>query len=167
MKVGSLFSGIGGLDLGLERAGMQVIWNCENDPYCSRVLAKHWPTIPNLGDITQIDWSGVERVELICGGFPCQPASLAGKRKGRDDERWLWPVETEDNPEPGPVLMAFKTNPQPTKGCSGWYARTDFDPRMFASINKETFVRVVGNEMRGLARDVADEECKWRDDHDR
>jgi DNA (cytosine-5)-methyltransferase 1 len=91
LTVGSLFSGIGGLDLGLERAGMAVIWQSEIDPYASRVLAKHWPDIPNLGDITQIDWSRVEPVDLICGGYPCQPFSLAGVRRGESDPRHLWP----------------------------------------------------------------------------
>jgi DNA (cytosine-5)-methyltransferase 1 len=91
MKVGSLFSGIGGLDLGLERAGMEVAWQSEIDPYCCRVLAKHWPGIPNLGDVTTVDWSTVERVDLICGGYPCQPFSLAGRRGGADDPRHLWP----------------------------------------------------------------------------
>lgn len=88
---GSLFSGIGGLDLGLERAGMTCKWQSEIDPYASQVLKKHWPEVPNYGDITKIDWNGVERVDLICGGFPCQPHSLAGKREGADDERNLWP----------------------------------------------------------------------------
>jgi DNA (cytosine-5)-methyltransferase 1 len=91
VKVGSLFSGIGGLDLGLERAGMTVIWQSEIDPYASRVLAKHWPDVPNLGDITKIDWSTVERPDLICGGYPCQPFSLAGVRRGEGDPRHLWP----------------------------------------------------------------------------
>ena len=91
MKVGSLFTGIGGLDLGLERAGMTVIWQSEIDPYASRVLKKHYPHVPNLGDITEIDWSTVERPDLICGGFPCQPFSQAGSRKGADDPRHLWP----------------------------------------------------------------------------
>jgi len=91
LTVGSLFSGIGGLDLGLERAGMEVIWNSEIDPFASRVLARHWPTVPNLGDITTIDWSSVERPDLICGGYPCQPFSLAGNRGGSDDPRHLWP----------------------------------------------------------------------------
>ncbi len=91
MNVGSLFSGIGGLDLGLERAGMTVKWQSEIDPYCSRVLAKHWPHVPNLGDVKLVDWSTVERVDLICGGYPCQPFSIAGARRGRDDERHLWP----------------------------------------------------------------------------
>ena len=91
MTVGSLFSGIGGIDLGLERAGMQVIWQSEIDPYASRVLAKHWPNVPNLGDITTIEWSTVERPDLICGGYPCQPFSLAGARQGQHDRRHLWP----------------------------------------------------------------------------
>lgn len=92
LTVGSLFSGIGGIDLGLERAGMRVIWQAEIEPYCARVLAKHWPTVPNLGDVNTIEWSEVERPDLICGGFPCQPVSVAGRRLAQDDERWLWPA---------------------------------------------------------------------------
>lgn len=91
LTVGSLFSGIGGIDLGLERAGMRVVWQSELDPYCSRVLAKHWPNVPNLGDVTLIDWSEVERPDVVCGGYPCQPFSLAGSRKGSKDARHLWP----------------------------------------------------------------------------
>jgi DNA (cytosine-5)-methyltransferase 1 len=91
VRVGSLFSGIGGIDLGLERAGMTVIWQAETDPYASKVLAKHWPDVPNLGDVTKIDWSDVERPDVIAGGFPCQPVSSAGRRLGQADERWLWP----------------------------------------------------------------------------
>lgn len=91
MRVGSLFSGIGGLDLGLERAGMEVRWQVEQDAWCQRVLAKHWPNVTRYGDIKTIDWTEVEPVDLICGGFPCQPVSLAGKRLAQDDPRWLWP----------------------------------------------------------------------------
>lgn len=91
MNVGSLFSGIGGLDLGLERAGMHVIWQSEIDPYACRVLAKHWPHVPNLGDVTLIDWSTVERPDIVCGGFPCQPVSETGSHLGTEDDRWLWP----------------------------------------------------------------------------
>jgi len=91
LTVGSLFSGIGGLDLGLERAGMNVIWQSEIDPYACRVLKKHWPEVPNHGDIKQIDWSRVERPAVICGGYPCQPFSTAGNRKGEEDPRHLWP----------------------------------------------------------------------------
>src|SRR5690606_7177861 len=91
LTVGSLFSGIGGIDLGLERAGMETRWFSEIDPYASRVLAKHWPNVPNHGDITQIDFRAVEAVDVLCGGFPCQDLSLAGKRAGIDGERsGLW-----------------------------------------------------------------------------
>jgi DNA (cytosine-5)-methyltransferase 1 len=91
LTVGSLFSGIGGLDLGLERAGMNVIWQSEIDPYASRVLAKHWPEVPNYGNIKNIRWRDVVRPDVICGGYPCQPFSTAGKRQGTDDPRHLWP----------------------------------------------------------------------------
>lgn len=94
MKFGSLFSGIGGFDLGLERAGMRCSWQVERDPYCLRVLAKHWPDVPRHHDIKELDrddFAGLDAVDLVCGGPPCQPASLAGKRRGADDDRWLWP----------------------------------------------------------------------------
>ena len=91
MKVGSLFAGIGGFDLGLERAGMRVAWQCEIDPDARAILAKHWPKVPCYGDIRSIDWADVEPVDLICGGYPCQPFSHAGSRQGSDDPRHLWP----------------------------------------------------------------------------
>jgi DNA (cytosine-5)-methyltransferase 1 len=91
MKVGSLFAGIGGFDLGLERAGFEITWQVEIDPYCQRVLAKHWPHVQRYGDIRAIDWATVPRVDLLCGGFPCQDLSFAGKRAGIDGERsGLW-----------------------------------------------------------------------------
>jgi DNA (cytosine-5)-methyltransferase 1 len=87
--VGSLFSGIGGLDLGLERAGMRIAWQAETDPYCCRVLAKHWPSTPNLGDVTRIDWTETPHVDLICGGYPCPAFSQAAR--GRNVAPDLWP----------------------------------------------------------------------------
>ena len=91
LTVGSLFSGIGGLDLGLERAGMRVIWQSEIEPYACRVLKKHWPEVVNHGNIKEIDWTKIERPDVICGGYPCQPFSTAGKRRGEEDSRHLWP----------------------------------------------------------------------------
>ena len=91
MKVGSLFAGIGGFDLGLERAGFEIAWQVEIDPYCQRVLAKHWPAVTRYGDIREVDWHAVEPVDLLCGGFPCQDISLAGKGAGLTGERsGLW-----------------------------------------------------------------------------
>lgn len=91
LTVGSLFSGIGGFDLGLERAGMRVIWQSEIDPYASAVLRKHWPEVPNHGDIRSIRAGTVERPDLICGGFPCQDISVAGAGAGIGGERsGLW-----------------------------------------------------------------------------
>lgn len=91
MKVGSLFTGIGGLDLGLERAGMEIRWQVEIDPFCRAVLEKHWPHVPKYGDIREVKGDELETVDLICGGFPCQPVSIAGRRLGEADPRWLWP----------------------------------------------------------------------------
>ena len=82
MTYGSLFSGIGGIDLGLDRAGMRCIFQCETDPYACKVLEKHWPGVKRYGDITQVNWEEAERPDLLCGGFPCQDISQAGKRAG-------------------------------------------------------------------------------------
>ena len=91
LTVGSLFSGIGGLELGLERAGMTVRWQVEFDEWCQKVLTKHWPEVPKYGDVRELQASSLEAVDVICGGFPCQPVSLAGKREAQADPRWLWP----------------------------------------------------------------------------
>lgn len=91
--VGSLFSGIGGMDLGLERAGFQVRWQVENDAYATRVLAKHWPDVQRYGDIRTVDWRSVERVDLVAGGFPCQDishANVAGRRGLWGSQSGLW-----------------------------------------------------------------------------
>ena len=91
MQVLDLFSGIGGFSLGLERAGMKTAAFCEIDPYCRAVLAKHWPEVPCYHDIRTIREEFLGTVDLICGGYPCQPVSMAGKRKGKNDDRYLWP----------------------------------------------------------------------------
>lgn len=79
---GSLFSGIGGIDLGLELAGMRCAWQVEIDPFCRQVLAKHWPGLPLFEDIKTVDAAQLAPVDVIAGGFPCQDVSSAGKRRG-------------------------------------------------------------------------------------
>jgi DNA (cytosine-5)-methyltransferase 1 len=91
MKFLSLFSGIGGFDLGLERAGMECVGQVEFNTFCQRVLAKHWPNVKRMGDIHGVRGTEFGAVELICGGFPCQPFSTAGRQRGTDDSRHLWP----------------------------------------------------------------------------
>ena len=70
---------------------MEVVWQVEVDEWCQRVLAKHWPDVPKYGDIRELAGDELEAVDLICGGFPCQPVSVAGQRRGTEDPRWLWP----------------------------------------------------------------------------
>lgn len=94
MNVLDLFSGIGGFSLGLERAGMRTVAFCERDEFCRAVLHKHWPDVPCFDDIRAIDAGGLDRlgrIDLVCGGFPCQPFSVAGKQAAHADDRYLWP----------------------------------------------------------------------------
>lgn len=83
LRIGSLFSGYGGLDLAVEDVfDGETVWFSEVNLAPARVFAHHWPGVPNLGDITTIDWNEVEPVDVICGGFPCQDVSTVGKRAG-------------------------------------------------------------------------------------
>jgi DNA (cytosine-5)-methyltransferase 1 len=88
---GSLFTGIGGFDLGLERAGWRCAWQVEVDPYRQSVLERHWPHVPRYGDIRDVDPAGLEPVDLVCGGFPCEDISRVGRRAGIDGAKsGLW-----------------------------------------------------------------------------
>jgi site-specific DNA-cytosine methylase len=83
IRIGSLFSGAGGLDMAVERFfGGRTVWHSEIDPAASKVLAHRWPDVPNLGDINAVDWSTTEAIDILCGGFPCQDVSAAGRRAG-------------------------------------------------------------------------------------
>ena len=92
LTIGSLFAGIGGLELGLEWAGLgPVLWQVEKDKYCQKVLAKHWPDVERYDDVCKIKAGTVEPVDLLCGGAPCQDLSSAGKGAGLTGSRsGLW-----------------------------------------------------------------------------
>ena len=96
IQVLDLFSGIGGFSLGLERAGFETVAFCEIDKYCRLVLQKHWKDIKIYSDVREIkkerlEADGIPSPDVITGGFPCQPFSVAGRQKGSRDNRYLWP----------------------------------------------------------------------------
>jgi len=96
MRMLSLFSGVGGIDLAAQWAGIETVAFCEIDPFCQKVLRKHWPDVPIFPDIKKLtkevlDDAGIGRIDIVAGGFPCQPYSVAGKRRGKEDDRHLWP----------------------------------------------------------------------------
>ena len=106
--IGSLFSGYGGLDIAVQNhCDATVSWHSEVDVSANKILAIHHPDVPNLGDITQIEWTSVPPVDILTGGYPCQPFSQAGKREGANDERHLWPYVCTaiDALRPGLVVL--------------------------------------------------------------
>ena len=107
----SLFSGIGGLDLAAEMAGIQTVAMCEKDPFCRRVLCKHWPDVPIYEDVFELRGEDVGPVDVIHGGFPCQPFSVAGRQRGQKDERYLWPEFSRLVEEIGPRWVVAENVP--------------------------------------------------------
>jgi len=107
----SLYSGIGGIDLGFDRAGMRCVAQVEKDPYCLRVLEKHWPDVMRFDNDETVGRHNLPAARLICGGPPCQPFSTAGQRRGADDPRNRWPQMRRIISEVRPDWVVFENVP--------------------------------------------------------
>jgi DNA (cytosine-5)-methyltransferase 1 len=117
MNHASLFSGIGGFDLAAEWMGWKNVFNCEWEEFPQRVLKHHFPNAKQYGDIKELDATAYAgRIDILTGGFPCQPYSLAGKRKGKDDERHLWPEMLRVIRECAPRYVVGEN----VRGLVGW-----------------------------------------------
>jgi DNA (cytosine-5)-methyltransferase 1 len=121
---GSICSGIEGIGMGLAGGGYEPIWFCENDRSASKILAHHYPGVPNLGDLLTTDWGAVPTVDLLTAGFPCQPVSQGGLRKVKGDERWLWPYVADAIRLVRPRRVLLENVPgllRPWQDDDGWW----------------------------------------------
>jgi DNA (cytosine-5)-methyltransferase 1 len=124
MKHGSLFSGIGGFDLASEWMGWENVFHCEWNPFGQKVLNYYWPNAITYHDITKTDFTIHRgRIDIITGGFPCQPYSSAGKRLGKEDERHLWPEMLRAIREIQPTWIVGEN----VRGLTNWNGGLVFD----------------------------------------
>ena len=124
MRHGSLFSGIGGFDLAAEWMGWENVFHCEWNPFGQKVLKYYWPNAESFSDITKTDFTKYEgQIDIISGGFPCQPYSSAGKRKGKEDERHLWPEMLRTIREVKPSFVVGEN----VRGLTNWNGGMVFD----------------------------------------
>lgn len=109
VRHGSLFSGIGGFDYPAELLGWENVFQVENDEYCNKVLEKNFPNVKRYGDIKEFDGKEYRgAIDVVSGGVPCQPASIAGTRKGSSDDRWLWDEADRIVGEIKPPFVVFE-----------------------------------------------------------
>ncbi|WP_205326942.1 DNA cytosine methyltransferase [Glycomyces sp. YM15] len=125
-RLGSLFTGAGGLDRAARDVfGADLAWCADNDRHASTLAAYRHPRVPNLGDITTLDWAAVSRVDVLTAGFPCQPFSTLGKRAGTGDDRWLIDHLTDAIDATGPGLVLFENVPGLLKHADAFAAVID------------------------------------------
>jgi DNA (cytosine-5)-methyltransferase 1 len=124
MKHGSLFSGIGGFDLASEWMGWENVFHCEWNPFGQKVLKHYWPMAESFEDITKSDFTKyANTIDILTGGFPCQPYSSAGKRLGKEDERHLWPEMLRAIREIAPRFVVGEN----VRGLTNWNGGMVFD----------------------------------------
>jgi DNA (cytosine-5)-methyltransferase 1 len=124
MKHGSLFSGIGGFDLASEWMGWENVFHCEWNPFGQKILKHYWPKAESFEDITKTDFTKyANKIDILTGGFPCQPYSSAGKRKGKEDDRHLWPEMLRAISEISPRFVVGEN----VRGLLNWNGGMVFD----------------------------------------
>ena len=152
MKIGSLFSGYGGLDLAVMNVtGAEVAWHCEWDDAPSKILEKHFPGVPNYRDVSKVDFTSVEPVDILTGGFPCQDLSLAGKRAGLKDgtRSGLWSEFARAIEEIQPRLVVIEN----VRGILSATAHSDLElcAWCMGEANGEPSLRALGAVLGSLA----------------
>ena len=152
MKIGSLFSGYGGLDLAVAKVtGAEVVWHCEWDDAPSKILEKHFPGVPNYRDVSKVDFTQVEPVDILTGGFPCQDLSLAGKRAGLKDgtRSGLWSQFARAIEELQPKLVVIEN----VRGLLSAKADNgmEYSEEDLASFNGKPAIRAMGAVLGDLA----------------
>lgn len=152
MRIGSLFSGYGGLDIGVQSVlGGHVVWHSDIDKSASAILKYHYPDIPNLGDISKVDWSTVEPIDVLTGGFPCQDVSTAGARRGLHSgtRSGLWSVMAEAIQALQPSLVVIEN----VRGLLSATASSDMEPCTWClgDTGDESALRALGAVLGDLA----------------
>lgn len=160
LTIGSLFSGYGGLDLAVaEVLNAEVAWHCEWDDAPSKILEKHFPGVPNYRDVSKVDFSQVEQVDILTGGFPCQDLSLAGKRAGLQDgtRSGLWSEFARAIEQIRPKLVVIEN----VRGLLSANADNgmEYTEEDLATLNGRPPIRAMG----AVVGDLADlgYDCKW------
>lgn len=176
MRALSLFSGIGGLDIAASWAGIETAAFCEIEPFCQAVLRKHWPDVPIFGDIYSLhgeNVGGVGSVDIIHGGAPCQPFSVAGKGMGERDERHLWPEMHRLVDELRPRWVVFENVPgiinrgidlvlsdMEDSGYATWLFA--YDAALFGAEHKRERVFAISHKRTLYPNEY--QPCEWDDD---